>query len=321
MADDITRVLTGAEKVALLIMQLEENAAGKILKSMNVEEVSKISFAMSKLGRISSDISQKIVEEAYDYLSSDKKNIVGDAKNTKDTLTKIFGEEEAKKIMNDIDCNIWNKLARLDPEVLTSYLCNETPQIIALVLQKLPDTHLPKIITRFPKNLAIEVMLCFTGAHSVNKEIVNEIESTISSDFNSVFVRDSSTLVADLLDNLDKENKAIYLKELEKRDKVFISSVKSKMFAFENIAEITDIGIQAIFRHVDKNTLTFALKGANADMQKLFFQNMSERAANIIRDDMEDLGPVDMDEIETAQHEVSQLAKQLLLAKMIKRKS
>ncbi len=312
-------MLSGVEKAALVIMQLEDEAIGKILKSMATDEITKISTAMSNIGSVSSDIAEMVMQEAYDRLSNNK-NIIGNFNNTKEILKRILGEEEAEVVINNIDGNIWKKLSQLKPEKLAVYLHNENPQIIALVLDKLPQNITALVMTHLPQNLAIEVMLRLSTINPVNEQMINKVESTIQNDFDTLIAKDSAENIAQLLDYVDRKNKDSYLKALTSRDKMLTESIRNKMFAFEKIIELDDKGVQTLLKNIDKNILAVALKGADNTMQKLFFDNMSERAAKIIREDMEEQGPISMDEIETAQNDIARTAKELLAEGTVKRK-
>ena len=309
--------LSGVEKAALLIMQLQDDIAGKVLKAMHIDEVTKISTAMSNLGVVSSEDSDAVVTEAYNILSNTVK-VIGNADNTKDILIKIFGEEEAEKIITDIEPNIWNKLAKLDPEKLSLYLSNENPQIIALVLQKLPESNISKILAHLSQDLAIEVILSFKNIPQVNKDMIESIESTINHDFKEIASQERVSMIANVLDNMNRESRSSFMKALAQKDNELVTTVKEHMFTFENLIKIEKKDIQILFRIIDKETLAIALKGADLTLQQLFFDNISSRAANIIRDDMEDQGPIGMDQIEAAQQEIAYEAKKLLNAHEIK---
>lgn len=309
--------LSGTKKAALLIMQLEDSVASKLLKPMHMDEITKISAAMSNLGIMPMEISHTVLKEAYDDLSKHEQHIIGNMDNTRDILKKILGDEEAENIINNIDTNIWNKLSTLEPEKLALYLRNENPQIISLVLQKLPDHLTSSILTNLPKELTIDVILCISHKHTVNPNVFDSLEHAINNDLNEIFATDNTEIIANIFDNFDRKSREQYMKALKNQDANLVKLVEQKMFNFDDISNIDTRGIQALFRNLDKDNLIIALKGADEDTQELFFQNMSERAANIMRDDMEDKGPLSMDQIEMAQQEVAREAKKLLNANEI----
>ncbi len=308
--------LNGLEKAALLVMQLEEEVTSKILKALDINDVTKISTAMSNLGCISSDVSDAVVEEAYSLLS--KQHLIGNVDSTKEILVRIFGEEEAKNIITDIEPNIWKKLAKLDAEKLSLYLLNENPQIIALVLQKLPETNISKILSHLPSELVIEVILSFKNISKMNKNICNSIEDTIDKDFEIIAQQDGIEMIARIFDGMSRDHRTMYMKALDKKDKSFITAIQDKMFTFESLIKIDKKDIQILFRAVDKEVLAIALKGADAPQREVFLDNISSRAANIIKDDMEYQGPIDVEKVEAAQQEIAYVAKQLLNANEIR---
>jgi flagellar motor switch protein FliG len=200
-------------------------------------------------------------------------------------------------------------------EVLASYLKNEYPQTVALVLSKIKPDHAARVLGVLPEDLSLEVIMRMLTLESVKKEVLEGIEKTLRMEFMSNLAktqkRDSHEVMADIFNNFDRATESRFMKVLEERDKEAADRIRALMFTFEDLKKVDKAGIQTLLRGIDKDKLAIALKGASEEIKALFFGNMSERAAKILREDMEAKGPVRIRDVDEAQMVIVTAAKDL----------
>lgn len=312
------RKLSGAQKAAILIMAMDEENATKIFNMMDDEEIKEISSTMSSLGTVSSEIVERIFHDYVDSMSSSGV-VVGNYDSTERLLMKALGKDRVDTIMEDIrgpaGRTTWDKLGNVNEEVLAAYLKNEYPQTISLVLSKIRPDHAARVLSVFPEELAMEVMMRMLDMEAVKKEVMDGIERTLRVEFMSNLAktqrRDSHELMAEIFNNFDRNTEGKFMGLLEQKSLEAAERIRALMFTFEDLQKIDPAGIQVLLRGVDKDKLTTAMKGASETIKDLFFKNMSERAAKILKEDMEALGPVRLKDVDEAQMSVVQVAKDL----------
>jgi flagellar motor switch protein FliG len=210
---------------------------------------------------------------------------------------------------------MWDKLANVNELVLANYLKNEYPQTVAVVMSKINPDHASRVLACLPENFAMEVIMRMLRMESVQKEVIDDVERTLRNEFMSNLARsqgrDAHEMMAEIFNNLDRSTEERFIGMLEDRNRDAADRIKQLMFTFEDLAKVDAAGIQTLLRTVDKEKLGVALKGASEAIRDLFFGNMSERAAKIMREDMEALGPVRLRDVEDAQVEMVMAAKDL----------
>ena len=310
--------IKGAEKAAILMMTLSEEQASKIFACMDEDEIREISQAMANLGKISSNVMEKLYTE-FSTLIAGSGNVVGSYENTERLLTKLLPKDKVTNIMEEIrgpaGRTMWDKLGNVSEEILATYLKNEYPQTISVVLSKIKPEHASKVLGLFPDNLAMEVVLRMLRMESVQKDILDDIERTLKVEFMSNLARaskkDAHQTMADIFNYFDRATETKFMGSLEERSQEAADKVKSLMFTFEDILKINDQGIQSIMRVVDKTKLALALKGASDSVKELFFKNMSERASKLMKEDMVSMGMVKVKDVDEAQSHVVMIAKEM----------
>jgi len=315
---DEYRRLTGAQKAAILIMSMDEENATKIFNMMDDEEIKELSSTMSSLGTVSSDIVERLFLDYVEGMSSSGV-VVGTFDSTERLLMKALGKDRVDTIMEDIrgpaGRTTWDKLGNVSEEVLAAYLKNEYPQTISLVLSKVKPDHAARVLAVFPEDLAMEVMMRMLDMEAVKKEVMDGIEKTLRLEFMSNLAktqrRDSHELMAEIFNNFDRSTESKFMVLLEQKRIESAERIRALMFTFEDLQKIDPAGIQVLLRSVDKDKLATAMKGASDTIKEMFFSNMSERAAKILREDMESMGPVRLKDVDEAQIAVVSVAKDL----------
>lgn len=312
------RSLAGPEKAAILMLALGEEHATKMFSMMDDEEIKEISQTMSGLGTISSNIVERLFVEFADQLSSTG-SLVGSFDTTERLLSKVLPEDRVNGIMEEIrgpaGRTMWDKLNNVNEAVLANYLKNEYPQTVGVVLSKLKSSHSAAVLSLLPENFSMEVIMRMLRMEAVQKEVLDNIEKTLRTEFMSNLARgsrgDNHELMADIFNSLDRQSQDRFLTALEERNRNSAEKIKALMFTFEDLARLDNNGVQTLLRQVEKDKLALALKGSTDAMRDLFFKNMSERAGKMMREDMDALGPVRLSDVEESQMMIVQLAKEL----------
>ena len=312
------RGISGQEKAAILLMSLGEEQAAKLFGQMDDEEIKEIAQVMAGLGTVSSNIVERLFVEFSEQLSS-AGSIVGTMDSTQRLLSKILGEERVGDIMEEIrgpaGRTMWDKLANVNEQVLANYLKNEYPQTVAVILGKINQAHSAKVLATLPENFSMEVVMRMLRMEAVNKDIEKDVERVLRTEFMSNLARtnrrDAHEMMAEIFNSLDRATESRFLSALEERNKDAAEKIRALMFTFEDLKGLDPSGVQTLLRAVDKDKLTVALKGASEELRDLFFSNMSERAAKLLREDMQALGPVRLKDVEETQTAMVQSAKDL----------
>lgn len=311
---------TGYEKAAILLLTLGEDLASEILKNLDAKEVRLISNYLSKTKKVDPDQVRGVVKEFCELIQSFDPAFLASDEYLKTVLTKALGQEKAKEILETLAIALDDKglesLKWLDPRGIASLIRNEHPQIIAVILAHLDPDQASKVVTLLPESLRSDVMLRLATLESVSPNVVKEIEDVLSSQLmmgENVINKKigGPEVVASILNYIDRANETAILNSIEQTQPNLAEKIRRMMFIFEDLLNVDDRGIQAILKEVNKEDLVLALKGAGDDMKEKIFRNMSERAAQALKEDLEAKGPVRLSEIEKAQQEILKVARRL----------
>ena len=312
------RTLTGAEKAAVLMLSVGEEHASKLFALMDDEEIKELSQTMSNLGTVHSSIIERLFIEFADQISSTG-SLVGSFDSTERLLEKVLGKDRVDTIMEEIrgpaGRTMWDKLANVNEGVLANFLKNEYPQTVAVVLGKIKSDHAARVLGQLPEAFAMEVIMRMLRMESVQKEILDDVERTLRSEFMSNLARttrrDPHEAMAEIFNSLDRTTEGRFISALEERNRDSAERIKAMMFTFEDLGRLDPGSVQTLLRNVDKSKLAIALKGAPEPLRDLFFANMSERAGKLLREEIQALGPVKLRDVDEAQTYMVALAKEL----------
>jgi flagellar motor switch protein FliG len=312
------RSLTGPQKASILLLSLGQDQTAKLLSMMEDEEIKEVSQIMSGLGTIGSNIVERLFVDFADALSNTG-SLVGSFETTERLLLKGMDKERAALIMAEIrgpaGRTMWDKLTNVHEAVLANYLKNEYPQTVAVVLSKIKSDHASRVLTLFPEGFAMEVIMRMLHMEAVQKDVVESLEKTLRTEFMSNLAKtarvDSHEMMAEIFNNLNRETEARFMQALEERNRDSAEKIRSLMFTFEDLVKLDANGVQLLLRTADKNKLALALKAASEPIKDLFYQNMSGRAAKMLKEDMESLGPVRLKDVEEAQTALVTITKEL----------
>ncbi|MDY0009135.1 MAG: flagellar motor switch protein FliG [Bdellovibrionales bacterium] len=312
------RTLTGTEKASILLLSLGEEYTAKIFEQLDEEEILHLSHTMSNLGKVSSTVIERLFIEFAESITSTN-SLVGTLDSTERLLAKVLGKDKVQNIMEEIrgpaGRTMWEKLSNVNEEILATYLQKEYPQTVAVVLSKITPEHSAKVLAQLPEGFAMEVVMRMLRMEAVQKEVLDDVEKTLRSEFmpnlSRASRRDSYEVMAEIFNNLDRSMESKFMSSLEERNPDAAERIRSLMFTFEDLGKLDPGAIQTLIRSADKEKLPIALKGASDAMKDLFFSNMSERAGKIMKEDMAAMGPIRLKDVEEAQQRLVNTATDL----------
>src|SRR5215813_5995851 len=315
--DDV-RSLSGAERAAIVMLSLGEDHSAKIWSMLDEEEVKEVSQVMSTLGSVSSNVVEKLLVDFVSQMSGTG-SLMGSYESTERLIARFMPQEKVSQIMEEIrgpaGRTMWDKLANVNETVLANYLKNEYPQTVAVVLSKIKPEHAARVLGALPEEFALEVVQRMLRMESVQKDILDKVEQTLRTEFMSNLARTTKRAshehMAEIFNNFDRQTESRFITSLEERNRESSERIKALMFTFEDLGKLDPGSIQTLLRHVEKDKLALALKGATDGLRDVFFSNMSERAGKILREDMESMGPVRLKDVDEAQMRMVNIAKDL----------
>ena len=314
---DDPKKLSGVEKAAVVLLALGEEHVS-LWQSLDEEEIKEISQAMSSLGTVTSSVVEGLLVEFVSGMSNSG-TIMGSYEQTQRLLTNFLPPDKVEALMEEIrgpaGRTMWDKLGNVNEAVLANYLKNEYPQTVAVVLSKIKADHAARVLSSLPEDFALECVQRMLRMEPVQREILDKIEQTLRIEFMSNLARtskrDSHELMAEIFNNFDRQTESRFVAALEERNRESAERIRALMFVFEDLSKLDPGGVQTLLRAVEKDQLALALKGSSDSLRDMFMSNMSERAAKIMRDDMESMGPVRLKDVDAAQMAMVQVAKDL----------
>jgi flagellar motor switch protein FliG len=313
-----TKQLTGPERAAVLMLALGEQHGAKIWNLLDDDDLRQISIVMSTLGNVDAQMVEALLLEFVGRLSASGA-ILGNYDATERLLQQYLPPERVGGIMDEIrgpaGRNMWEKLANVQEEVLANYLKNEYPQTVAVVLSKLRPEHAARVLAILPEDLSLDVVNRMLKMEAVQKEVLERVEATLRTEFMSSLSqtrrRDAHEVMAEIFNNFDRQTETRFMTSLEEANRESAERIKSLMFTFDDLVRLDTGSAQTLMRQVDKDKLGVALKGATEAVREFFLKNMSTRAAKMLVDDMQAMGPVRLRDVDEAQSLLVNLAKDL----------
>nr|WP_245958465.1 flagellar motor switch protein FliG [Pelagibacterium sediminicola] len=310
--------MSGDEKAAALLLALGPDFGRPILEELDEVEIRQLSRAMVRLGPITQEMLDELLADFVMHVSSTGA-MAGNSDTTERLLLSFLPPDRVDQIMEEIrgpaGRNIWEKLSNVQEDILASYLKNEYPQTIAVVLTKISPDHASRVLSVLPEELALDVVQRMLSIDPVQKEILEKIEATLRTEFMSTLShtqrRDSHEQMADIFNAFDRQTEARFMTALEEISRDSAERIKNLMFTFDDLTRLESAAIQTLLQNFDRKELSLALKGASDAAKEFFFSNMSTRAANMMRDDMEAMGAVRLKDVDEAQGRMVNTAKDL----------
>jgi flagellar motor switch protein FliG len=310
--------LTGPQRAAVLMLAVGEEFGGKVWSLLDDDELRVLTSTMSTLGTVDAAAVESLLLEFVSRLSASGA-LMGNYDATERLLQKYLPPDRVSSVMDEVrgpaGRNVWEKLSNVPEEVFANYLKNEYPQTIAVVLVKLRAEQAAKILSIFPEQLGLEVVSRMLKMEPIQKNVIDHLEQTLRREFMSNLSRtrrrDAHELMADIFNSFDRQTEGRFMAALELINVESADRIKNLMFTFDDLAKLDSGSAQTLMRSVDKDKLAVALKGASEGVREFFLKNMSSRAAKMLTDDMEALGPVRLRDVDDAQSVLVNLAKDL----------
>lgn len=313
--------LRGIDKAAILINYLGKNAIKVLFTKMDDGDIRKLIHLMSKFKVVPVHITKRVLEDYYEMLSEAEDFIFSDQMASKDTIIEALGEERARGIMGGLNISSGSgrtleSLEMVDAKALSTFLVNEHPQTVAVILAHLEPEKKGEVLRRLPESLQAEVVLRMANLENVDPELIADIDKVLKNQLSNTHTIEQASLggvqpVAEMLNVMDKNTEQSIMSRLEEKDPLLAEEIRKLMFVFEDVTKIDDRGIQILLKEIPNDRLLLALKTANEDIRIKIFKNISARAAEMLREDLSNMGPARLSDVETAQQEIVNVARRL----------
>ncbi len=312
-------LLSGQEKAALLLSSLGVTTTQLIFSHMRDNDVKRMINAMSNVRKASIWMIKKVLEEFYSQLNEENDLLFAENRG-RDFIINALGEDRAKQLLGQIvdvgTTNTLESLELVDTRTLANFLINEHPQTIALIVAHLSAERKVDVLRRLPEGLQAEVVLRVANLDYVSPELIAQLDDVLKTELSTLGSIDTNQLggvepIADMLNLMDKNSEKNIMGRVEEKDPELAEEIRKLMFVFEDLVHVDDKGIQSLLKEVDQQKLVIALKTAPEEIRAKLFKNMSNRAANLLQEDLDALGPTKLSDVEKAQSEIVQKCKEL----------
>ena len=311
MSDLQLRKMSNSQKVAALLIALGPKSASEIMKNISEEsEVEHIALEIASLQKMNQEILNDVLAEFYALFQASGYLTTGGVSYARQLLEQAYGEAQADKILErlvaTLQTNPFDFFNNADPSQLATSFQNENPQLVALVLAYLKPDRAAAVMSALSPEMQANVASRIAEMDRTNPEVLREVERIMENKFSSVVTADFSMAggiesLAEILNRSDRTTEKAILDGLEIQDPELAEQVRELMFVFEDIVQLDDRSIQRLLREIELKDLAMSLKGSNDDVQDKIFKNMSERAAGMLKDDMEYMGPVRAKDVQEKQ--------------------
>lgn len=307
--------LNGYEKAAIFLSSVGEDVAAEILKYLDVKEIGKISMHMTKLRRIKRSTIYEVLKEAHEMISKGDIHIEGE-ELVKKILSKRLGEEGATKILQmAADESPLDALKWVDAKTLANFLMGEHPQTIALIICLLEPAQASKVLTSLPEKLMVDVAMRIATTEKIPESAIEEINEVLKGHLDIGKGKEKRIggikTIAEILNQCSRTSEQMIFDQINEQNSTLAESIRQIMFVFEDLVKVDDRGIQTILKEINTDDLAVALKTTSEAMKQKIFKNMSQRAAQILKEEMQTKGPVRVSDVEKAQQAIVDIARKL----------
>ena len=312
--------IPGPKKAAIVMVALGTKASSEIFKNLDEHEVEQLTTEIARLDNISAEMREAILEEFHTLAMAHQFISQGGVEYAREILEKAVGPRKAKEILEKVQQSIrttgFNLLENVDPKQLVNFIQKEHPQTIALLLAHMEPNNAAPIISALPQELQVDVATRIATMESISPDTLDQVEEVLIDQVKALFGGDVSEIggvkaVAEMLNSVDRGAEKNILGNLERENPELATEIKNLMFVFEDVMLLDDRSMQRVLKEVDTKELAMALKGASEELQDKFFRNMSSRAAEMIKEDMEFMGPIRLKDVEEVQQRIVDVIRRL----------
>jgi flagellar motor switch protein FliG len=315
-----TEGIPGRKKAAIVMVALGSNASSQIFKNLDEREVEALTTEIARLDNVTPQIREAVLQEFHNLAMAHQFISQGGIEYAREILEQALGPRKAKEILEKVQQSIrttgFNLLENVDPKQLVNFIQKEHPQTIALLLAHMEPGNAAPIISSLPQELQVDVATRIATMESISPDTLDQVEEVLVGQVKSLFGGDVSEIggvkaVAEILNSVDRGAEKNILGNLERENPELATEIKNLMFVFEDVMLLDDRSMQRVLKEVDTKELSMALKGASDELQDKFFRNMSSRAAEMIKEDMEYMGPIRLKDVEEVQQRIVDVIRRL----------
>jgi len=318
----IPETIPGLRKAAILLVTLGEDVSAELLRQLEDQEVQELGREVARLNAVTSEQAESVLEEFHQMSLAHDYVLKGGIDYARKLLNSAYGPEAAKKVMDRLMTALGNEVVNLDalhkadPQQLAKFIHNEHPQTIALVLSHLNPTQAAALLVSLPAEMRSDIALRMANLEQISPEIIAKIATVIDQKLKALgeFSRESYggvRAVSEMFNRLDSSSSKEILEKIEHADPVLVETIRHLMFVFEDLMLSDEMGIKEVLARVDRKVLTVALKGTSEQLREHFLKSMSQRGAEMLREDMDVMGAVKIKDVEAAQQQIIAIVRQL----------
>ncbi|MCD8554567.1 flagellar motor switch protein FliG [Seleniivibrio sp.] len=310
----------GLKRAAAIMIALGEEIIAPVMAHLDEDEVAELSKEIATTRIVAPEKMDEYIEDFYNMMLAKKFIAKGGLEYAKSVLVKSLGPERARKIIDRLTKMLeqssgFDFLAKIDPKQLAKFIQTEHPQTIALILAHLDPSQAAESLAQLPEDMKADITLRISNLQDISPSVVKTLARVLEERFESLSSYNVEVggvkSVAEIFNRMDRTTSKNTLEKLEKESPELVAAIRDMMFVFEDIKALNDVALQEILKKADKKALTMALKGTDEEMQERFFRNMSKRAVETMKEEMEYMGPVKLKEVEKAQHEIVSIVREL----------
>ena len=311
---------TGKEKAAILLIALGPQRSADIFKHLDEDEMEELTLEIANIGKVSPEEKEEVIEDFYQLCLAQEYISEGGINYAKDILERALGSDKATDIISKLTSSLqvrpFEFIKKTDINQLLNYIQNEHPQTIALILSYLSPSQAAQILSNLPQEKQSEVTRRIAIMDSTSPEIVKKVEKVLESKFSSMISQDFAATggiqtVVDILNSVDRGTEKNIMEEMDVNDAELSEEIRKRMFVFEDIISLDSKSIQRVVREVENSQWSIALKGSSQDVKEVIFSNMSKRLVEMIKEDIDFMGPVRLRDIEEAQQNIVNVIRKL----------
>ncbi len=311
---------TGREKAAMLLISIGPERSAEIFKHLKEEEIEQLTLEIANIRTVTPEEKEKVMEEFYQICLAQEYIAEGGIGYAKEILEKALGPQKALDVINKLTVSLqvrpFEFVRKADPSQLLNFIQKEHPQTIALILSYLKPQQASVVLAALPQDKQADVARRIAIMDRTSPEVIKEVERILEKNLSSLVTEDFTAAggvqaIVNILNSVDRGTEKYIMETLEIEDTDLAEEIRKRMFVFEDILTLDNRSIQRFLRDVENNQLAVALKGATEEVQKVIFSNMSKRLAEMIREDIEFMGPVRLKDVEEAQQKIVNIIRKL----------
>ena len=312
--------LTGKEKAAILLIALGQDISKEVFKHLESEEIEELYLQIAKTTKVSSEMKDRVFEEFNELMLAQQYLAQGGITYARELLQSALGESKAVEIITKLTSSLqvrpFDFIQKTESEQILNFIQGEHPQIIALIVSYLPANKAGEIFRNLPEEKQIDIARRIASMERTSPEMIREVERVLERKLSTVVGQDYTSVggldtLIEMLANVDRGTEKTIIESLSETDPELAEEIRKRMFVFEDVILLDDRAIQQVLKSVESKDLSLALKGSSEDVSEKVFKNMSKRAADMLREDMEFAGPVRVKDVQEAQQRIVNVIRKL----------